>query len=336
VRYIHAMGYPTPAVPARRPRSGIATALAVLAGLLGALGVLLLVVGFVGLAQVATPNMQGFNPGQSIDVGDSGMSVYARSDAVRLQAVCTAQGPPGEVVLERPVTAYAVDVAGSAFYEVARSPQDMPAGTYQVTCQGTQDAVYAGPSAPDTTATGLFGPLGLLLGAALLALSLLAALVAFLARGGRPDPARPGAAPSWADREPYAAPPPVGPPYGAPPPAGRPYAAPPGEGQGHPPDDPWSPGYDAYAAPASEHAPSPWPRSPSRYTSPGSDPTEPMPYGQGAYTPPPPPASSAENDESAAEAGDTGPIPSGTGYGTQDEDDTPSNGLGWSPPAEDR
>ncbi len=359
------MGYPQSATSAARPRSAVATALGVLAAAAGLLGLLLLTLGVIGLANVATPNMQGFNPGQSIDIGDSGMSVYARSDAVREQTVCTADGPGGQVVFERPVTAYSVDVAGSDFFEIARSPQDMAAGTYRVTCQGTQDAVYAGPSAPDTAASGLFGPLGLVLGVAALGLALLLALTAFLTRGRRARTPAPTAYGSGQGQYPYAAPasPRADDPYRrydeVPHQQAQPYPTPPGQAP---------PPYADYLRPQQPedpYGPPPPPAGrPYGYAPPTAEPTQPVPYGQGAWAPQTRPEQqpggppwqqdateriTAPDQEShdttggtpdpsvVEEPGGDEPVASGNGYGADEDDDTPSGGLGygpdWAPPS---
>jgi hypothetical protein len=344
------MGYQQPATAAARPRSGTATALGILAVVLGLLGLVLVVLGAVGLANVATPNMQGFNPGQSVRVGDSGMSVYARSDAAREQTVCTAEGGSGQVVFERPVSAYAVDVAGADFFEVARSPQDLSAGTYQVTCQGTDEPVYAGPSAPTTTASGVTGPLGLGAGAVLLALALALGLAAFLLRrrasAAQPSTAyRLGAHDQTAYTPGY---PGAGYPPGGAQPQDYPYGPPAG---GQPPYR----GQDPYAAPAGP--PPPPSGSPYRYVPPVAEPTQPVPYGQGAWAEPPPrppeqqgeddvtepqrqAAPATDDDASAEDDGDARDRPaSGLGYGP-DEGDEPSSGLGygptWTPPGPPR
>ncbi len=204
------------------------------------LGLLLLALGLIGVLGVATPNMQGFNPGQSVVISDGGMSVYARSDA-RAEAVCTGDGPDEQVTFERPVQEYAVDVSGTDFYEIARSPQDLSAGTYAMTCNGVSDAVYAGPWAPDTTSGGLLGPLGIVLGLLLLSLALALAVAAIvLRRRGKPSPTaqhyqgEQGWQGSRGYASPYATPSQPGPAYGSPPPpeqspdpSGYPYGAPP-------------------------------------------------------------------------------------------------------------
>lgn len=206
-----------PASPSRLP-----LVLGILATCGALLGVLLLVLGAVGIAGAATPNMRGFNPGQSVVVGDSGMSVYARTDSAREDTACAADGPGGQVGFERPVQAYAVDVTGSDFYEIARSPQDMSPGSYALSCDGTTEALYAGPWAPDTATGGVMGPWGVLGGLLLLGLACVLGIVAaILARRGRQSSQRdqPGGYDQqpWASSgyaSPYAAPPPA-PPYGS-------------------------------------------------------------------------------------------------------------------------
>lgn len=216
--------------------------LGLLAALSALLGLLLLVLGLIGVLGKATPNMQGFNPGQSVVISDGGMSVYARSDS-RAQTVCTGDGPDGQVVFERPVQEYAVDVTGTDFYEIARSPQDLAGGSYAMTCNGTSDSVYAGPWAPDTTTGGLLGPAGIVLGLLLLALALALAVAALLLRRrNKPSPAghphQGGGPQGWQGSggysSPYATASQPGPAYGSPPPGGQspdqsgyPYGAPP-------------------------------------------------------------------------------------------------------------
>lgn len=205
-------------------------------GLLAALsalfGLLLLTLGLIGVLGVATPNMQGFNAGQSVVISDGGMSVYSRSDT-RAGTVCVGEGEGsgGQVVFERPVEQYAVDVTGTEFYEIARSPEDLASGTYTVTCNGTTESVYAGPWAPDTTSSGVLGPGGLVAGALLLALAVALLVLAVVLRGRRTSTAgqghsydqggRHGGQPGWqgssAYSSPYATPPQPAPPYEAPP-----------------------------------------------------------------------------------------------------------------------
>lgn len=175
---------------ARRP--ALSRALTGAAVVLGLVGLVLLVLGLVGQLSIATPNMRGFNPGQTISVGDSGMSVYARSDAAREEAFCTAGGDGSPVTLERPVAEFSVDVAGSDFFEVARTPSDFPAGAYAVSCEGTDQSVYAGPRATRTVATGIMGSAGLAVGSVLLGLALLMALLALLVRRDRSGTQQPG------------------------------------------------------------------------------------------------------------------------------------------------
>lgn len=146
--------------------------LGVVAGVLAVLGVLLLTLGVVGVTSTATPHMRGFTAGQSVEVRAAGLSVWARSDTARTDAVCTATREGSATVLPRPVSEFAVDVGGTPFYEVARSPESLPPGTYAVACEGTDATVYAGPRATETVARGLLGELGLVLGGVALLLGL--------------------------------------------------------------------------------------------------------------------------------------------------------------------
>jgi hypothetical protein len=161
--------------------------LPVLAAVLGGLGLIFVILGLIGVLSTATPNMRGFNQGQSVSVGESGMSVWARSDEVRETAACTAAGAR-DIVLERPVASYSVDVAGSDFFEVARTPRDFPPGTYSITCEGTEERLYAGPRATRTVANGVMGQTGLLVGGILLGVALLLGIGTLLTRGSRRRP----------------------------------------------------------------------------------------------------------------------------------------------------
>lgn len=204
--------------------------LPILAAVFAGVGLILLILGLVGTLTTATPNMRGFNPGQSVNIGESGMSVWARSDDVRTSAACTASGSR-DVVLERPVAAYSVDVAGSDFFEVARTPEDFAAGTYAITCEGTEERLYAGPRATRTVASGVMGQTGLLVGGVLLLAGVALGIGALLSRD-RSQPAPAGYAPG-AGPAPYWQPPQGGygaQQYGQP---GGPYAPPPGYPQGY-------------------------------------------------------------------------------------------------------
>lgn len=149
----------TPAQTAESPKkSGTATKIiGALALLSGVLAVLLIVLGVVGLARVATPNMQGFNAGAIVTITDSGASIYARSDADRTSTVCAATKDSTSTTLERPTDTFSVDVSQSEFFEVARTPDSLSAGSYSMTCEGTMAALYVGPSAPSTSASGFLG-----------------------------------------------------------------------------------------------------------------------------------------------------------------------------------
>lgn len=157
--------------------SGASRALGSFAVLFTLAGLVLLGLGLFGVLNTATPNMTGINSGQSVRVPDSGMSLWAEDD-VRDDAVCTV----GETTMERPTAAYSVDVQDRAFYEVARTPSTLKAGTYPVACQGTDAAVYVGPNANRTSAPGIIGNLGLILGGISLAVAALLGLGALMTR----------------------------------------------------------------------------------------------------------------------------------------------------------
>nr|MDQ3359267.1 hypothetical protein [Actinomycetota bacterium] len=163
--------------------SGTSKALTAAAAVLGLIGLVLLVLGLVGQMSIATPNMRGFNSGQTINVTESGMSVWARSDSVREEAACVATGDGDPVTLARPVSEFSVDVSGSDFFEVARTPEDFPAGTYVMDCQGTEQGVYAGPRATRTVADGIMGSTGLVIGGILLGLAIVLGIIGMLTRG---------------------------------------------------------------------------------------------------------------------------------------------------------
>ncbi len=163
---------------------GPSKALGGLAALLTVAGLVLLGLGLFGVLNTATPNMQGINSGQSVSIPDSGMSLWAESD-VREDTVCFT----GDRTMERPTSAYSVDVGDREFFEVARTPSDLDAGSYVVTCEGTDAALYVGPNATRTTAPGIIGNLGLILGGITLAVAALLGLGALMTRRKKPAPA---------------------------------------------------------------------------------------------------------------------------------------------------
>lgn len=205
----------TPAQTAESPRKRGTSARVVgaIALLSGVLAVLLIVLGVVGLARVATPNMQGFNAGATVTITDSGASIYARSDTERTATVCAATKDSTTTTWERPTSAFSVDVSQSDFFEVARTPDSLDAGTYTVSCEGTTAALYVGPSAPSTSASGLLGPAGLIAGVILAVVAIGLGIVAVFLRdfGGGTEAAGAAsgyeAAPSGYS-SPYASPPP--------------------------------------------------------------------------------------------------------------------------------
>lgn len=157
--------------------SGPSKALGSLAAILGLIGVVLLGLGLFGVLNTATPNMTGINAGQSVSIKSSGMSLWAEQD-VREDTTCTV----GEKTMERPTSAYSVDVGDREFFEVARTPSDIDAGSYPVMCQGTDAALYVGPNATRTSAPGIMGNLGLIIGGILLAVAVLLGLGALMTR----------------------------------------------------------------------------------------------------------------------------------------------------------
>lgn len=203
-----------PAHTADSPRKGggatrVVRALALLSGVLA---VLLIGLGVVGLARVATPNMQGFNAGATVTITDSGASIYARSDTERTATVCAATKDSTSTTLDRPTSAFSVDVSQSDFFEVARTPDSLEAGTYSVSCEGTTAALYVGPSAPSTSASGLLGPAGLIAGVILAVVAIGLGILAFVLRSADAKKAA-GDTPSYGATQsgyssPYASPPP--------------------------------------------------------------------------------------------------------------------------------
>lgn len=218
-----------------RPTSSGARLLWPLAALLSLAGVVLLALGAVGTAGRASADLVGVNNGDQVSVGTQGLSVWSRTPQTREEATCTL----GNTVLLRPVEDFSTTVAGTPFYEVARTPDDQGAGTFALSCS-TDEAVYAGPFGPATVATGIMGGTGLTLGLVLLPLGLVLAILAWSAGRRRarsapqgPDPstytlspAQPG---SWSS--PYAAPTGTMPP----PAPGTAHPQPPSPQQGPPP-----------------------------------------------------------------------------------------------------
>ena len=179
------------------PRGVLAVVVAVVALVLALVAAALVGLGAYGLVSTATPNMRGFNPGATVTVTESGLSVYARSDEDRSSTVCRAAGED-TTVLDRPTGEFVVEVAGSDFYEIARGPDELSAGSYVLTCDGTNASVYVGPRAPSTSAAGLIGIGGLIGGLVLGFFAVLLGIVALLVRPRRDRRSGPaGPRPSW-------------------------------------------------------------------------------------------------------------------------------------------
>lgn len=210
------------------------------AALLLLAGVVLLALGAAGTAGRATGDLVGFRPGQQVTVPEEGMSVWSRSAQTRQATVCTADGAP----LLRPVQDFSTEVAGQRFHEVARTPDGM-AGTFTVECD-TTDAVYAGPYGPATVAPGLMGTPGLVVGAVLTPLGLLALVLALLDRRRQRPAAEHGPDPGDYELTPTGGQTPYSSPYAAP------QAPVPGTGPGY---GGWAPQAQGPGAPAADPGP---------------------------------------------------------------------------------
>lgn len=261
-----------PAQPAQLSTTarGPARVVGLLALVAGVLAILLIVLGVVGLARAATPNMQGFNPGAMVTVSNSGASVYARSDSDRMNTVCLLDEGGDATTLERPTSEFGVDVAGSDFFEVARVPPSVAAGTYALTCEGTEQALYVGPSAPSTSASGLLGPAGLIGGIVVAFFALALGLIAVFMRRARSKGTSEGKQDAYASGAAQSG-------YTSP------YASPsPGQPQ------PYGPSYGAQQQPYPDHTPPvqqhPYaPPPPPSWQSPTAEPTQAIAYGQGHF-----------------------------------------------------
>ncbi len=102
---------------------------------------------------------------------------------MREEAAYIATNDNNPVTLARPVSEFSVDVSNSNFFKVTRTPEDFPAGTYVINCQGTEQGVYAGPRATRTIADGIMGSTGLVIGDILLGLAIVLGIIGMLTRG---------------------------------------------------------------------------------------------------------------------------------------------------------
>ncbi len=262
-----------------RKGGGAARILGLLSLVSGLLAIVLIVLGVVGMARTATPNMQGFNPGATVTVSSSGASIYARSDADRTQTVCTARDGGNATTLERPTSEFAVEVSGSDFYEVARTPESLTPGSYELACDGTTQGLYVGPAAPTTSASGLLGPVSIISGVVLALLALGLGLLAVLVRGSRRKPASGNA--GYPQDSGVAQPGYTSPYANAPAPGSQPYGPPSQQGPyGQPPEQNYY-GQPPSGAPA--------------YTAP-SEPTQAIAYGDGHYTSPAQPSEKGDDE----------------------------------------
>ncbi|UJH71358.1 hypothetical protein [Ornithinimicrobium sp. INDO-MA30-4] len=321
------MANQTEAGPSPRKRSKGALTSGILSTVIGIAGVTLLVLGVVGLNQVPVANLNGFNDGQTINVTDSGMSVYALDD-VRDSTVCQAVVDGNTTVFDRPVESFSIEVSGSDYYEIARTPDGMAAGSYEVACEsGT--STYAGPRATLMSSGGVMGLTGVVVGVVLVLIAgvllLLAVALAFNNRrkakkqqGGQPASGYPESGYAQSGyTSPYASPPP--PPMSAP------------EANDNYPYSQEQTARDQGAE--GDYAPygQQTPQESSPY---GNAQAAPGPYGSQSAPPPPPPSTGADEDP-------YGPPPTSQPYGqdpTQPVGDEtqqmPMSQSTWAPPAD--
>ncbi|RIK14479.1 MAG: hypothetical protein DCC50_11085 [Acidobacteria bacterium] len=149
---------------------GVVAALATVAG------AVLLWLGLSGLAQGQEVRLAAPAQEVTVGVGADGFSLWSAGPAAYASAVCTAGG----TTLLRPVDGYGVQVGGTTYHELARSPEGLT-GEVTVSCEPAQE-FHVGPHAQATSSTGLRGTTGVLAGAALLALGLVLAGWSVVAR----------------------------------------------------------------------------------------------------------------------------------------------------------
>lgn len=151
-------------------------ALLLLTALLAVAGSVLLGLGLAGPQEISRGALAQLSADVPVEVGAEGVSVWSLQADAFGTAMCTAESTP----LLRPVEAYSIMVAGTEYHEVARSPRALVAGPYAITCTPEQ-ALLVGPHAERTASSAVRGPVGVLAGAATLALALLLGVVALLA-----------------------------------------------------------------------------------------------------------------------------------------------------------
>lgn len=154
----------------------------VFSSLLSLSGAVLIVLGLLGTSDRGGGDLIGVSSGDTLSISDDGMSIWSPSAQSRAETVCSL----GEDTMLRPVQEHATTVEDTDYFEVARTPDGMSAGTYVITCD-TSAEVYAGPYGPTVASPGLMGATGLVVGILLLALGLLSMGLAWAAGGRRPD-----------------------------------------------------------------------------------------------------------------------------------------------------
>lgn len=150
-------------------RKGRGRVTAVVAALATVVGAVLLWLALSGLAQGQEISLGAPAQEATVEAGADGFSLWSADPAAYASAVCTA----GESTLLRPVDSYGVQVGGTTYHELARSPEGL-SGEVTVSCEPAQE-FRVGPHAQATSSAGLRGTTGVLAGAALVALGLVLA-----------------------------------------------------------------------------------------------------------------------------------------------------------------
>ncbi|WP_181445498.1 hypothetical protein [Flexivirga caeni] len=181
-------------------------------------GLILLI---VGLLSGSSFKPTAFSSGSTISMS-GGFSVYSKTAADRTATTCQV----GTTTMGRPTKDFSVTSSGTKYYEVARSSSSKGA----VTCNGASGQLYAGTRADKLG--GGFHTTGLVLGAILLVIGIIGALL-FLLLGKRgPKPAAAGVPSGYGQQTGYGQPQGQQQPYGQ---QGQGYGAPPAQGYGQQP-----------------------------------------------------------------------------------------------------
>ncbi|WP_207948180.1 hypothetical protein [Metallococcus carri] len=152
-----------------------------------------LVLVLVALLSSSAVKLAGFTDRQTIQANASGFSVYSADQGARTTANCQAAAGGNNVSLNQPASDFSVSAGGSKYWEIARTPDSLSAGDYQVTCQGANGTLYAGPRA-DKIGGGWKTPV-LILGLLMLLAGIIGAVLMFL-RGKKATPQTSGGYPN--------------------------------------------------------------------------------------------------------------------------------------------